>query len=592
MPDLVARGVSLGLRGKLFLLSLTLILGGAVVAGVFLERGLTRDLHDRSTAELTGAARGAAAALQDSTGRPTEVADRMGDALGVRVTFIDAAGAVVADSEVEPAALGTLENHGDRPEVQQARATGFGEASRLSATLGLSMHYVAVAGPTSAPVVRVARSEALTAAAVRQLRLSLLTAGLVLLVVAVLLSAFASGTAHRMLSELLEYSRAIAAGEHAERLSVDRGDELGRLAEAFNRVADDLDASRAHARAERERLESVLEGMSEAVVALDAEDRITTANRAASELLVLEGDPTGQRLNDVLQTEMEVVETIDDETGRTVEYALPGDPPRRLLARQRPRGDGLGSVVVMLDVSRVRRLEKVRSDFVANVSHELRTPVAVLQANAETLLDGALEEPEIARRFVEAIHRQAGRLSALVNDLLDIARIEAGRYELEPEPLALLAATNQVVEILAEDASKKGQTVDVDVDADIVALSDPKAYDQIVRNFLENAVKYTPQGGRITVRATRTGARVRLEVADDGPGVPAKYQSRLFERFYRVDKGRSREMGGTGLGLSIAKHLAESQQGEVGYEAAEPQGSIFWFELPAAPFDESVGVAG
>jgi two-component system phosphate regulon sensor histidine kinase PhoR len=250
-----------------------------------------------------------------------------------------------------------------------------------------------------------------------------------------------------------------------------------------------------------------------------------------------------------------------------------------VLGRATQQADG-GVVVVLDDVTEVRRLERVRKDFVANVSHELRTPISVIKANAETLLEGALDDPPAARRFVEGLYRHADRLGRLVSDLLDISRLESGRRELAEEAIPLAEVVDDVVESLLGEAAAKGVVITSVVSDEIEVQVDPKALEQVFFNLLDNAIKYSPRGSTVELVASVQPDGVRVEVRDDGPGIDPKHRERIFERFYRVDPGRSREMGGTGLGLSIVKHLVESMSGELGVEPRRPRGSVFWLRLP------------
>jgi two-component system phosphate regulon sensor histidine kinase PhoR len=259
-------------------------------------------------------------------------------------------------------------------------------------------------------------------------------------------------------------------------------------------------------------------------------------------------------------------------------------PPRIvmvLIAPLAPQGRARqGAVAVFHDLTAIRRLERVRRDFVSNVSHELRTPVSALRGAAETLLEGALEDRERARSFVDLIHRHAERLSRLIADLLDLSRLESGEVQLAPETVDLGLAARQVVEMLAEPARAKGLTVLQSISG-LAVFADPRAVEQVLLNLLDNAVRYTPGGGRVTLSAAREDAAVRVSVVDTGPGIAPQHLPRLFERFYRVDAGRSREVGGTGLGLAIVKHLVEAMGGEVRVESALGVGSTFSFRLPA-----------
>jgi two-component system phosphate regulon sensor histidine kinase PhoR len=242
-----------------------------------------------------------------------------------------------------------------------------------------------------------------------------------------------------------------------------------------------------------------------------------------------------------------------------------------------------GTVIVLRDVTEMRHLETIRKDFVANVSHELRTPVSVIRANAETLLGGALEHETKGPQFVQAILRSSERLSTLIADLLDLSRIEAGKYHLEIQSVEVDEAIRHAVEAISSTAQSRRVSHDLSRSAQLHVMADPMALEQVLLNILDNAVKYTKDGGQVQVRAMEHRSGVRFEVEDDGPGIPPQHRMRIFERFYRLDPGRSRELGGTGLGLSIVKHLVESMGGTVGVEPASPHGSVFWFVLPRDP---------
>jgi two-component system phosphate regulon sensor histidine kinase PhoR len=247
-----------------------------------------------------------------------------------------------------------------------------------------------------------------------------------------------------------------------------------------------------------------------------------------------------------------------------------------------PQRDGAGCILVLEDVTDLRRLETVRRDFVANVSHELRTPVSVIRANAETLQAGAKDDPAFAGKLIDGLHRNAERLARIIADLLDLSRLEAGQYRIERAPVEVLPAAQQAVAALERNAAAKQVSLQIEVAPELRVTGDAKALDQILVNLIDNAIKYTPASGHVWVRARPLDGTVRIIVADDGPGIAPHHRERIFERFYRIDPGRSREVGGTGLGLSIVKHLVESMDGHVGVDGHEPSGTVFWIELPRA----------
>ena len=258
-------------------------------------------------------------------------------------------------------------------------------------------------------------------------------------------------------------------------------------------------------------------------------------------------------------------------------------PPRLLAVRVAPLGQELqGSAAVFRDITELRRLERVRQDFVANVSHELRTPITAIRGYAETLQSGGLLDVHHAPKMVEIIHRQSERLSELVSDLLDLSRLDAGELSLKPSAVHLAESSRRAAEAVAPKAISKRLNVELQVGAELCAFADEKAVEQVLINLLDNAIKYTPEGGAIHVRGFLDHRTCVLEVRDNGLGIEAKHLPRLFERFYRADRGRSRDMGGTGLGLSIVKHLVAAMNGEVRVQSQPGEGSTFTVTLPAA----------
>ncbi|MDC0722982.1 sensor histidine kinase [Nannocystis bainbridge] len=573
----------LDFRGKLFLVSVLLVLSVVLVAGGYLEGQIREWAHGRAEAELLAQARVGRVALAYDSAPADAVADQLGAASGARVTIIDATGKVLGDSEIAADELAAVDSHSDRPEVIAAVAAGEGRAVRYSATLGTDMMYIAV--PFTAGAVtgtlRVARPLEEMDAAVRRLRIALGIAGLLSLAGAVVLSGLASHFLARTLRTLVEDARRAVDGEEPRVPAEPNDGMIGSL----NRMAAELETTVGMLAAERSRFEAVLESMDEGVVAVDQTQQLTLINRAALGLLSLSIEHSGSTLAERIPIPAlhELVQRALAGHPERREFETRTTPPRQVQAYASPLRNQQGAVVVMHDVTEIRRLERVRRDFVANVSHELRTPVSIIRANAETLLDGAIEKPEIARRFLDAQLRSADRLAALVSDLLEISRIEAGNYEISPDEIELEPIVAHTIDEVERLAQEKHIEITSDVPEDMTVWADEQALEQVLLNLIDNAVKYTPAGGKIVVRAVKRDDMVRVEVEDNGPGIEARHRARVFERFYRVDKGRSREVGGTGLGLAIVKHLAEAMDGQVGVEPSEPQGSLFWLTLPAAP---------
>jgi two-component system phosphate regulon sensor histidine kinase PhoR len=318
------------------------------------------------------------------------------------------------------------------------------------------------------------------------------------------------------------------------------------------------------------------------VFAIDAEGRITLTNTAFLEMFEVSA-PLGRNYREILPLPQLHDALEEAQRGRLVrvELRVPGPQSKTFIANASPQGAGTGAAVVLRDVTAIRHLERVRRDFVANISHELRTPVSVIQTSAETLLDGALEDPKFSREFVERIERHASRMTQIIEGLLDLARLEAGQQSLAKESVTLRASAERALDLVQAHVRDKHLTVDLRIPNDLSVHADQKGVDQVVSNLVVNAVKYSDPHGAVVIDAHAKKGWVRFEIADDGPGIAPEHRERVFERFYRIDKGRSRETGGTGLGLAIVKHLTLAMGGTVGIEPREPRGAIFWVRLPA-----------
>jgi two-component system phosphate regulon sensor histidine kinase PhoR len=579
---------SLGVRGRLFLVSAALILSMGLTSAVYLEYELRSELEARVANELERHARTArtAASVEGHLRGPEALQGlvlRLATDTEARITLIDPQGGVLADSALKAEGLAGLSGHDSRPEVLAARSKGRGVSRRASQTLGEELLYVALPGPDGV-VVRASMPLATVDAAVHRMHILLLVAGALSLAVALFMTGLAARLVARPLRDLLESARSVAE-RHGRLPLPDGADELGGLASSIDRLGRNLQEVVETLAAERDRMEAVLEGMDEAVVALDAAGHVALINRAGLKLLGLDTVPMGRPLLEAVRAP-----TLPDALGpalagraATVEITLPGASQRHLLARITPQKSSAGAVVVMLDVTRLRQLETMRRDFVANVSHELRTPVSVIRANAETLMAGASDDPVRGPRFLAALLRNAERLSALIADLLDISKIESGKFPIKAGLCAVAEPAAEALENVIPLASAQRTSVTLELDPGLAVRADRKALTQVLTNLLENAVKYIPSGGQVVLSGRPRGTElVILEVRDDGPGIPTEHQGRIFERFYRVDAGRSKEMGGTGLGLSIVKHLVQAMGGDVSVHDNRPRGAVFRVALPAA----------
>lgn len=573
----------MGLRGKLFAASLALIALVGLAGALYLERELTRLQEqelEHSLLRRARTAREAAHGLAQAIPSVIDpLADRLGQATDARVTFINQAGNIVGDSALSVEEIAREDNLLDEPEVRAAASGQAMVTRRYSPGLGKELIYASVPWYEVHGVVRLSTPpDAFEALLSRQRLLIGLASGLGLFL-AVLVSALAAHVAGRVVSTLAADAHAVATGGSV-RMPVLSEDDLGQLASSLNKLADERSATINALMKERDRLNTILHGVSEGLLAIDADHRVDLANDAAKNLLGLRSDPVGRKLVETIR--IPALVNLAEPGGnaqRTAEFAVE-DPPRYLLATTTPLRATGGVVIVLHDMTSIRNIENIRRDLVANVSHELRTPVSIIRANAETLLDGALDDPEQARTFVQAILRHSERLSNLLSDLLDLAKIEGGAYPLCLERLNVRAAAQRAIDTLSRGAKTKGLTLQLNVPDDLFAIADVQALDQVLVNLLDNAIKYSFDSGVIEIKASASANQVRIEVSDDGPGIAERHRSRVFERFYRIDTGRSRALGGTGLGLSIVKHLAMMMHGTVGVEPVEPHGSAFWITLP------------
>ncbi len=510
----------------------------------------------------------------------------MGRALACRVTLIDATGRVLGDAALTSAQLAALDNHAGRPEVRAALQGREGVSVRHSATLGADLLYVAFPARAGAvAVVRVAEPLAdLTRLTTALLGLLVLAAGATLLVALAVVFRFAHQQSERVRA-LESVAHAIGAGEAAARALEQPADELGRLGAALNQTAGVLHARLEALESERDERERILAHMTDGVALIDGDGRVVHMNHALATLLGAPLPPPGAmplsefarapELDDLLHAARAAGRTVE----RDVRLWSPGQ--RSLRATVTPLG-GPGRAPVLLvvhDLTEVERLDRVRQDFVANVSHELRTPLTSLRGYAETLLDGGLEDAANREGFVRVMRDQAVRLEALVEDLLSLAELERPGTRLRTERFDLRELAAAQLTAFRRRAEQGGLTLALEPGGAQPVVADRARLEQVLANLLDNALKYT-EHGEVRVVLGGDEPRAWCEVRDTGCGIPGDDQPRIFERFYRVDKARSRDQGGTGLGLSIVKHIVTLHGGEVSVTSAPGAGSVFRFEIP------------
>jgi two-component system phosphate regulon sensor histidine kinase PhoR len=519
----------------------------------------------------------------------TEIAAQEGLAAGARATIIDASGKVLADSESNPA---NMENHATRKEFAAALAGQTGESERRSATLGIPFLYVAA--PVSGGAVRLAYPLSDVEAVQSQVHRRLLWGSALAFFIALLIAAAASVWTSRRLERIVDVAVRIEQGDLRARVEDRPLDEIGRVAAAIDKTAGQVEKSFAAVRSSQRQLETLLNSMQDAVIAISSDGLVQWANQPMDRLV-----PQHTRLN------APVVETIRDPdflaavkaatTTKQVKTTRATSivPGRAFDVTAAPLPDG-GAVAVLRDLTETERVEKTRRDFIANVSHELRTPLTSIQGYSETLLDLSSETSGPNREFLEIIRKNAARMARLTEDLLTLARVESGetRFDTEPvPPVELLHDAEESFREIARSQEVELQIIDVagtsgSVESLPAVRADREAIHQVFSNLIDNAMKYGRSGGRILLgaRPAQRGIEFGVEfyVQDFGAGIASEHLPRLFERFYRVDKARSRESGGTGLGLAIAKHIMLAHGGSIRAESDLNHGSTFLFTLPVA----------
>jgi two-component system, OmpR family, phosphate regulon sensor histidine kinase PhoR len=568
-----------------------LIVGSLLVCGVFVvltvacvDWRLRNRLREESVAELLREAR-----LVGMQWRPGINADSLADAAGAalshRVTLVAPNGVVLGDSEFDEPALSRLQNHATRPEISSALRSDTGSSIRTSPSAGDEEMYAAVR--TTMGVARVSLGTQAQEAIVARLQRDVLAVALGATLLALLLSVVIARSISRPVLELRDDAKAIAAGDLERRPALNVSGEVGELATAFHQVAEQLSTRLRALEADDALLRALMDSLNEGAIALDSRQQVVHLNARARRLLGVRDEVPfpSDRLPRERVLRSAIAAALSGEAIDALELTLHN---RTVTLTARPLASG-GAVLALFDLTPLRRLETVRSDFVANVSHELKTPLTVVGGFAETLGDEALE-PEMRRQFASAILANTRRMQRIVDDLLDLSRIESGGWTPNPAPVDIESVAEEVMAGMKSRGSAKGIALRVDVEPPSMAVeADPTAIRQVLANLVDNAVRHTT-AGEVVVQARPSNGGVTVAVRDTGSGIRAEHLARIFERFYRVDSARSRDEGGTGLGLAIVKHLVEAHGGRVTAASELDRGTTIeaWFPQPAVPSNGKV----
>jgi two-component system, OmpR family, phosphate regulon sensor histidine kinase PhoR len=563
---------------KLFLAALVVIAACTVSLDLLIGRAWESMLRNEIETSLRQKTLMFASRVQD--GPPAalnQFTHQAATAAGTRITVIDDTGKVLADSEAQP---DTMENHATRPEFAAALHGQMGTSTRLSKTIGVELLYVAVPIPGGA--VRMAYPLNSIHEANRQIRRDLLEGSSLAALLALLLAFVATQSIGRRLLRITDFAERVAAGDLSARIQEESTDEIAHVASALDKTARKLEEGFNALENSRQTLETLLNSMQEAVIAVSQDERVLWANERMERLL-----PSGIRLGAPL-----VQSVRDPEILASVQSALTNRDVTMARAAKIFSGrifdvtaapmPGGGAVAVLHDQTDIERVEKTRRDFIANVSHELRTPLTSVQGYSETLLDSH-SLPENLREFVEVIRKNATRMARLTEDLLVLARVESGEQKLNLQLTLPQELLDDAVQTFHDIEARRGTELSLMNTATSAVLVDRDAIHQVFTNLIDNALKYGDQGKKILVGACETEDGVQFYVRDFGSGIPSEHLPRLFERFYRVDKARSRESGGTGLGLAIAKHVVRAHSGKIHAESELNHGSTFYFTLPRQP---------
>jgi two-component system phosphate regulon sensor histidine kinase PhoR len=497
-------------------------------------------------------------------------------AAGARATIIDSSGWVLADSDADPA---TMENHATRPEFVDALQKREGEAVRHSHTIGVDFLYVAV--PIDNGAVRLAYPLSSIRAITSQVGETLLKGSALALLPAILIASIAAHLVAKRLQRIVKFAEQISAGDLSARVAESSFDEVAQVASALDKTARQLEQSFHELQSSRSQLETLLNSLQEGVIAFSPQQKLQWTNRSMQHLLPAEARAGISAVEAIRDPDfMHGLKQTLERHEVTASKATSFIPGRAFDVTIAPLPQG-GAVAVFHDITEIERVEKTRRDFIANVSHELRTPLTSIHGYTETLLE-AVHNGKHSRDFLEIIRKNTVRMSRLTEDLLTLARVESGEQRFDPQPVSARQLLEEAVQNFASLAHARGVTLALEECGDAVVMADREAIQQVFTNLIDNALKYAGEGQKVFVGMRETQRGCEFYVRDFGPGIASEHLPRLFERFYRVDKARSRETGGTGLGLAIVKHIVLAHRGNIRVESELNRGSSFFFSLPQA----------
>jgi len=567
-----------------------LILGSMGVLGFYLVSSVREAETDNLRTRLEAEARLIAEAslpgfLNPEQNNLDDLAKTLGKRIEARVTIIARDGTVLGDSEENPQ---TMENHATRPEIMDALATGLGESTRFSTTLGQRLMYFAVPVVHQGEVVgiaRVALPMVTVESAISKVTNTIIVATVVASVVAVLAAVFIARATTRPIKEVTKAARRIASGELEQKIAAPTSDELGQLAQAFNEMSLSLKETVRTISAERSRLSTILSSLADGVIITDNEGAVVRANPAAEKLFGFKKDEAlGRHFIEVVH-DYEIDELLRSclktkcEQTTQLESGTPSRFLRIIALPLKTDRSTTGVLVLFQDLTELRSLQTMRRELVGNISHELRTPLSTIKAIVETLKDGAIYDQEMVGGFLTSIDSEVDRMTQIVAELTELSRIETGKAEFKLEETNLNLLVKETIAQLSPYAERQGVAVATDLSDKLPQVTaDRERIRQVVTNLLHNAIKFSPQGGRVVISTRQEGGYVSVSIADKGIGIAKEDLLHVFERFYKADKSRSG--GGTGLGLAIAKHVVQAHGGKISVQSEEGKGSVFSFTLP------------